>query len=54
MATKLGWTLYIEKVVLGNAYTICEVNIDSYIGLINEKHLKNYKPIITEVKIPIT
>ena len=54
MVTKLGRTLCYRKAFLGNAYVIYEVNIESYIGSINEKYLKNYKPIITKIKILIT
>jgi len=44
----------IEKVFSGHAYTIHEVNTGSYIGSINGKYLKNYKPIVTKIKISIT
>jgi len=44
----------IKKVFSGNAYVIQEVNTDNYIGSINGKYLKTYRPIITEINIPIT
>jgi len=44
----------IEKVLFGNAYAIREVNTNNYIGSINGKYLKIYRPMITEINIPIT
>ena len=53
------WTLnwdgpyVIEKVFSENPYAIQEVNMNSYIGSINGKYLKAYRPMITEINIPI-
>lgn len=33
---------------------IMQLNTDNYIGLINGKYLKTYKPVATEIKISIT
>ena len=48
------WPYVIEKVLSGNAYAIQEVNTDRYIGSINGKYLKIYRPMITEINIPLT
>ena len=42
----------IKKILLGNAYAIQEINTNSYIGSINGKYLKTYRPMITEIHIP--
>ena len=44
----------IKKVFSGNAYVIQEVNTNNYVGLINGKYLKTYRPTTMEVSIPIT
>jgi len=52
----LNWVepYVIEKVFSGNAYVIQEVNTNNYVGLINGKYLKTYRPTTMEVSIPIT